>query len=132
MVLGSMGEDGGGVAAKAAKQQDFEKLFYGEYLFSDYVKRNQSVLPRMVQIYGNDDGPLPPGSCKGISRWFWAAKHALADAEMLCPARVAAHHFTAAGIPAFQFQFRHPAVEVRGNSPCVSVGAQHASGIPYW
>ena len=75
--MGSMGEDGGGVRTANAKESDFTKLFSAEYLFSDYVKQNRSVLPRMATLYGpgGADGPPPPGACNTTSSWFWCEQN---------------------------------------------------------
>ena len=68
-------------------------------------------MPALVALYSNWTlaGPTPAhDTTTDTSQWYWASKHALADAEMFCPARLAAKVFSTAGIPAFQFQFRHP------------------------
>ena len=70
-----------------------------------------------------------------LSATDWASKHALADAEMYCPARLAAQAFHRHNVSAFHFQFRHAALEVAcaaSNKKCNPVAAQHASDIPFW
>ena len=118
----------------------------GEYLFKDYPKINQT-LDRLVALYGAHDGrpppvfppgfppagvPMPTGNFS-FTRWYWAAKHALADAELFCPAQMAARQFTRRNVSAFQFQWRHTPLEVTCTAaPCNAAGAPHSSDLAFW
>lgn len=138
IVAGSMAEDSGvALKGKPVKAADFSRFFQHEYLLQGWLTKNRSALARMMAVYsGAEDVPNPsnrPGShgvlagCPNRSHWYWSAKHCLADAEMFCPARLAAQHFSMRGIGAYQFQFRHRALHV-----ACQVGANHASAIPFW
>jgi carboxylesterase type B len=89
---------------------------------------------------------LPPSYCNGtwcnstatascFTDWYWAAKHAEADAEMFCPARMAARHFTRLNVTTYQYQWRHAPLQetcLKSSDVCNPSGAPHSSDIPFW
>jgi carboxylesterase type B len=89
---------------------------------------------------------LPPSYCNGtwcnstatascFTDWYWAVKHAEADAEMFCPARMAAHHFTRVNVTAYQYQWRHAPLQqtcLKPSAACNPQGAPHSSDLPFW
>ena len=146
VMVGSTGEDSGATLEHNASSDDFRQFMAGEYLFKDYPKINQT-LDRLVALYGAHDGrpppvfppgfppagvPMPAGNFS-FTRWYWAAKHALADAELFCPAQMAARQFTRRNVSAFQFQWRHTPLEVTCTAaPCNAAGAPHSSDLAFW
>eukprot|EP01047_Picozoa_sp_COSAG01_P040778 COSAG01_NODE_3453_length_6077_cov_8.916527_7_plen_352_part_00 len=138
ILVGSVAEDSNIATSSGrnASAADFAAFLSTQYLFADFVKHNKSALPRLIQLYSNWSlaGPTPPVDAAGpFSQWYWASKHALADAEMFCPAKLAAEAFTKRGIPAYHFQFRHPPIEVAcAVENCDPMAARHASDIPFW
>ena len=62
------------------------------------------------------------------TKWYWAGRHAGADATMICPARRAAMWLRAAGEPAFLYHFTHVPGGSSGRYPHL---AHHTGEIPF-
>jgi carboxylesterase type B len=89
---------------------------------------------------------FPPSYCNGtwcnntatascFTDWYWAPKHAEADAEMFCPARMAARHFTRLNVTTYQYQWRHAPLQttcLKSSDACNPRGAPHSSDLPFW
>ena len=69
----------------------------------------------------------------GFYRWYWAAKHALADAELMCPAKLAASHFARHNVSAFEFQWKHsPLQSTCKKEPCNAPGEKTLVCVRFW
>ena len=138
VLVGSVAEDSDANLTRSqfdltATKLDFERLVRRELPWA-----NRSVRQRVLEMY-EDDAGVPPPSATGrlnasYSRWFWAAKHMLADAEMFCPNRRAARwvtranrHTPEAAGHAWQFLFAHVPVE-----HAVGGGAAHNADTAFW
>jgi carboxylesterase type B len=160
VIFGSVSEDSGLALVHNASVVEFSAAMKNEYLFGVYLNSTNSStkdptpFAQLLQLYGNDtlDGPsplvFPPGFPPAglnpppntsanfnntYSHWYWAAKHTLADGEMLCPARWAARRFRQRGVNVYQYQFRHPALSLTCKTQvCNAQGAPHSSDVNFW
>jgi hypothetical protein len=154
VLFGSVAEDSGLALVHNASSVEFATAMNAEYLLGDYFNKTPSALAAMMRLYGNKsvDGPsplvfppgfpplglqLPPNSSANFNytftNWYWAAKHALADGEILCPSRWAAKYFRRYNVSAYQWQFRHPALQLTCKTEvCNAQGAPHSSDVRFW
>ena len=99
---------------------------------------NETTQNAVAKAYAAAPPPLNasrPG--EGFDRFYWSAKHMLADSEMLCPARRIARWVAAAGAGARErreqtprgwvYQFRYAAPASCG----AGMGAKHSVEIPF-
>eukprot|EP00040_Diaphanoeca_grandis_P024881 m.137365 g.137365 ORF g.137365 m.137365 type:complete len:562 (-) comp29917_c0_seq2:523-2208(-) len=118
IIASNTAEDGGSVLYPDATEQDF----------LDWVERdvfaNKTLVKMIRELYPTvADAHRPQDGC---SKWYWAAKHLLRDAEMACPARRTALWFQSV-TKTYLSQFDHVAVSLDWGE-----GASHSSDIPFF
>lgn len=122
VIAGSVSEDGGGFVSSAATEAEFRSWL----LSDDMMAGNKTLVDRIVELYAPE---AERGAGDAYSKWWWAAKHVLADSEMACPARRTARAFEAAGVESFHYIFGAWPSAVEAAAP--GSGASHSSDIPF-
>lgn len=100
VIAGNTAEDGGGTVPRWGKKVDFDA-----WVSQDIFPNNASLAKQVEILY-----PTVPDLGRpqqGLSRYYWAQKHFLRDAEMACPARRTSFAFGAQGVPTYIYQFNH-------------------------
>jgi carboxylesterase type B len=158
VILGSTAEDSDANLTASLTNLTTTRADFEAFLVNQLPWANRSDLQQLTALYGNDSG-VPhnartrkllesqtsfPGDNRlnaSYSRWYWAAKHLLADAEMFCPNRRAARWISRANHAdrpsntaasprvayAWQFLFAYvPIVHSLGS------GAAHNADTAFW
>lgn len=140
LIAGNTAEDGGGGIAQWAERDAFQ-----DWVASSVFRSNKSLAHEVERLYPtwSEVDRLRDGM-EGCTRWYWAQKHLLRDAEMACPARRTAFWFGdkdkgrgrsngngggnggGNGAATYLYQFDHvPRGTAQGE------GASHSSDIPF-
>lgn len=107
VLVGSTAEDSDANLTQSPENLTVTRADFECFLRAQLPWANRSVRHRVLTLYANDTGLLRPSSLRlgpllaggdrlnaSYSRWYWAAKHMLADAQMFCPNRRAARWVT--------------------------------------
>jgi len=113
VLVGSTAEDSDANLTASPTNLTTTRADFEAFVVSELPWANRSVRRLMLATYANDtglafngtgtktNGPGPRRQLNvSYSKWYWAAKHMLADAEMYCPNRRAARWITQANTAA--------------------------------